>query len=343
MPSNTIETHDLTKIFHRHLGIGTKASLDSLDLAIEENEVFGFLGKNGAGKTTTIKILCGLIRQTRGTASVCGVDVRKRDARQLVGYLPENPYFYEYLSPKETLTFYGKLKGLSRKERRAERDKLCDLLDLGSIANQRVREFSKGMRQRLGFAVALVGNPSLLILDEPMSGLDPVGRRTIRDLILHLRDEKKTIFFSSHVLGDVEQICDRVGILIDGKLSVTGRISELLTRKIDQVEVIARGLSESMVENIAKQCVQTRSTEQGTHFLLSTIEMANDITYAIQTNGGTLVEFTPLRESLEDYFMRTQAPPEQEGAEEPDGSEESEDQKEAAEQPPRPEAENDAE
>ena len=337
MSSNMIETHNLTKVYRRHLGIGTKASLDSLDLSIEKNEVFGFLGKNGAGKTTAIKILCGLVRPTRGTASICGIDVRKRAARAMVGYLPENPYFYEYLNPKETLAFYGKLKGLSWKERRAERDKLFDLLDLGPIADQRVREFSKGMRQRLGFAVALVGDPSLLILDEPMSGLDPVGRRAIRELILLMSEQKKTIFFSSHVLGDVEQICDRVGILIDGRLSVTGRINELLTRKVDQVEVVARGLPKAIVESIAKQCVQTRSSEQGAHFVLSTIEKANDISYAIQTNGGTLVEFTPLRESLEDYFMRTQAPSEQEEEPGPDQ------QTEEPATPSQPDTENDAE
>lgn len=314
MPSNTIETHNLTKIYRRHLGIGSKPSLNSLNLAIEENEVFGFLGKNGAGKTTAIKILCGLIRPTRGTATVCGIDVRKRASRSLVGYLPENPYFYEYLNPVETLSFYGKLKGLSWKERRAERDKLCELLDLGPMADQRVREFSKGMRQRLGFAVALVGDPSLLILDEPMSGLDPVGRRAIRELILFMSEQNKTIFFSSHVLGDVEQLCDRIGILIDGELNVTGRINELLTRKVDQVEVIARGLPKAIVEDIAKQCVESRMSEEGAHFVLSTIEKANDITYAIQTNGGSVLEFTPLKESLEDYFMRTQTPPENEAA-----------------------------
>jgi ABC-2 type transport system ATP-binding protein len=319
MPSNSIETHNLTKIYRRHLGIGSKPSLNSLDLAIEENEVFGFLGKNGAGKTTAIKILCGLIRPTRGTAAVCGIDVRKRAARTLVGYLPENPYFYEYLNPKETLSFYGKLKGLSWKERRAERDKLCELLDLGPIADQRVREFSKGMRQRLGFAVALVGDPSLLILDEPMSGLDPLGRRAIRELILFMSEQKKTIFFSSHVLGDVEQLCDRVGILIDGELSVTGRINELLTRKVDQVEIIARGLPKEVFKDIAKKCIDSRLSEEGAHFILSTIEKANDITYAIQTNGGTVLEFTPLKESLEDYFMRTQAAPEKKAAGPPDG------------------------
>ena len=209
-----------------------------------------FLGKNGAGKTTTIKILCGLMRPNSGSARVMGHDVRSRDARKLVGYLPENPYFYEYLTPKETIEFYGRLRGLDKTERAREWDRLSEQLDLRDIGNQRVRGFSKGMRQRLGFAVALVGNPPVLILDEPMSGLDPMGRRRIRDLIVTLRDQKKTIFFSSHVLSDVELISDRVGMLVNGKLHRQGVMDDLLATRVHLVEVVARGIPDHIVSQL---------------------------------------------------------------------------------------------
>ena len=301
-----IRTRGLTKVYAGHLGRGGVRSLDSLDLDIGENEVFGFLGHNGAGKTTTIKILCGLLRATDGEAFVFGKNVRERAARMLMGYLPENPYFYEYLTPKETIHFYGQLYGLSTGERDKEWDKLSELLNLREIGEQRVVSFSKGMRQRLGFAVALVGDPKLLILDEPMSGLDPLGRRAIRELIMLLRDEKKTIFFSSHVLGDVEQVCDRVGILVNGKLMVKGLIDELLARRIHKVEVIGQNLSDEDVQTISGGTDSVRKSEAGHHFYMDTVEEANTVVLKIQSCGGLLAEFIPIKETLEDYFMHMQ-------------------------------------
>ncbi len=299
-------TRDLSKIYRCHLGRQGAPALDGLDLTISPNEVFGFLGRNGAGKTTGIKILCSLLKPSRGSASIFGEEARSRSARRHVGYLPENPYFYEYLTPKETLDFYGKLHGLGRREREAEWDKLSDLLDLREIAHQRVRGFSKGMRQRLGFAVALVGNPRLLILDEPMSGLDPLGRRHIRELILRLRDEGKTLFFSSHVLGDVEQICDRVGVLVQGKLRANGPISELLTGHIHRVEIVAAGLDDTAVEALKALGGYIRHSEAGHHFSADNLERANELAEAVRRHGGGLVEFTPIKESLEDFFMQQQ-------------------------------------
>lgn len=306
MGAEVIVTKDLTKIYSGHLGSGAVRSLDSLNLVIRENEVFGFLGRNGAGKTTTIKILCSLLRPTDGWATVYGENVRSRNARRFIGFLPENPYFYEYLTPKETLDFYGRLNGLDAAARAREWDSLGKLLDLHRIANQRVRGFSKGMRQRLGFAVALVGDPEVLILDEPMSGLDPLGRRSIRELILRMRDAGKTIFFSSHVLGDVEQICDRVGILVNGKLTTQGRIDELLTQHVRQVEVILAGLSEADAKAIANGADHKRVSEAGRHFVVEDPQKADALVRAAQGRGAQLVEFTPIRESLEDYFMREQ-------------------------------------
>ena len=303
---DAIRTEALTKVYRSNFARRGIPSLDSLSLAIGENEVFGFLGRNGAGKTTAIKLLCSLLRPTAGTAYLFGEPARSREARKRIGYLPENPYFYEYLNPRETLDFYGKLQGLSAAARAAEWKKLAELLDLGSIAGQRIRGFSKGMRQRLGFAVALVGDPDILILDEPMSGLDPIGRRHIRELILRMRDEKKTLFFSSHVLGDVEQICDRVGVLVQGKLKAHGPIADLLTDHISHVEIVAAGLTPAAVKEIAAQARHVRQSEQGEHFEAGDLEAANELAGRVLAHNGKLVEFTPLKDSLENYFLRQQ-------------------------------------
>lgn len=303
---NAIATTDLSKTYRTGLAGKAIPSLDGLNLTVQSGEVFGFLGRNGAGKTTTIKLLCSLIRPTRGAASIFGHDVRTKAARRVIGYLPENPYFYEYLTPRETLDFYGRLQGLNASERAREWQKLSELLDLGRIADQRIRGFSKGMRQRLGFAVALVGDPPLLILDEPMSGLDPLGRRNIRELILRLRRERKTVFFSSHVLGDVQQICDRVGILVKGKLQSQGRIDELLQERVSFVEVIANNLTEAQAAEIAGKATSTRRSEAGFHFVLPDLAMANEAVRAVYAFGGELHDFITVRESLEDYFMRVQ-------------------------------------
>ncbi|MBX7256954.1 MAG: ABC transporter ATP-binding protein [Candidatus Hydrogenedentes bacterium] len=303
---DAIVASDLTKRYKGHVGRSKAPSLDGLHLTVRENEVFGFLGRNGAGKTTTIKLICSLIRPTRGEALVFGKNARKREARAFIGYLPENPYFYEYLTPRETIEFYGRLHGLDAPARAREWKKLEDVLELGPIADQRVRGFSKGMRQRLGFAVAMVGNPPLLILDEPMSGLDPLGRRSIRELILRLRDEKKTIFFSSHVLGDVEQICDRVGILVSGRLTSQGRINELLTQRVKLVEVVVSGLNEEGIRAVSARAESVRQSESGHHFVVRDLDAANEAVRVAHQHGASLVDFSPVKESLEDYFMRVQ-------------------------------------
>ena len=306
---NPIETEGLTKYYRHHFFNASKPSLVDLDLTINEAEIFGFLGKNGAGKTTTIKILCGLLRPTRGSARIFGQDVRERKARKLLGYLPENPYFYEYLTPKETLDFYGRLESLSARQRAREWDELSELLDLREIGNQRIREFSKGMRQRLGFAVALVGDPSVLLLDEPMSGLDPLGRRLIRNLITLMRDRGKTIFFSSHVLGDVEQICDRIGILDKGKLIAQGNIDELLSKEVKRVEIVARHVPQKIVDTLNEKAAGSGASREETRLVFQNIHDANEAAKEIYAAGGELIEFTPLRESLEDFFIREQAHP----------------------------------
>ena len=303
---SAINTEALTKAYKSHFGKAKHRALDDLHLTVQENEVFGFLGQNGAGKTTTIKILCSLLRATGGEAYICGERARSRQARRLIGYLPENPYFYEYLTPRETVDFYGRLHGLNATGRAQQWKKLCDMLELGDLADRRIRGFSKGQRQRLGFAVALVGDPEVLILDEPMSGLDPLHRRSIRQLILRMRDQKKTLFFSSHVLGDVEQICDQVGILVRGKLTTKGRIDELLMQRVHVVEVIIENIGEDLAEKLANQARTYRVSEAGYHFSMEDMDSANDLVRAAQERGGKVVDFTPVKESLEDYFMREQ-------------------------------------
>jgi ABC-2 type transport system ATP-binding protein len=300
-----IVTKDLCKVY-KGLGKARVRSLNGLNLTIHEHEVFGYLGRNGAGKTTTIKILCGLLKASSGEGFVFGKSSRTRLGRENIGYLPEQPYFYEYLTPRETLEFYGKLRGLPAGERAREWDRLSEMLNLREIAEQRIKTFSKGMRQRIGFAVALIGNPPLLILDEPMSGLDPIGRRMIRKLILQQRDERKTIFFSSHVLGDVEQICDRVGILVGGRLTRQGRIDELTGSQVRQVEIIVSDLSREAAEKLIPSVEAHRRVEDLDYFTAGDTQSANAFIQEIHASGGTLIEFNPLRESLEDYFMREQ-------------------------------------
>lgn len=304
---NAIEIEGLTKTYRTNLGLAGSPSLDRLTLNVPENQIFGFLGRNGAGKTTAIKTLCGLLRPSSGTARILGVDVRKREARKLIGYLPENPYFYEYLSPRETIDFYGLLAGLNAKERAHGWAKLSELLDLKDIADKRIREFSKGMRQRVGFAVAMVGNPKVLILDEPMSGLDPLGRRKTRNVILYAQQQGCTVFFSSHVLADVQQICHRIAILNRGKLVVEGRMGDLLGRQTQEVEVILSNVGEQLGAQLESRSKHTRTSEDGHHYYFDAYDAANEAAREALTRGASLVEFIQVRESLEDYFVRLES------------------------------------
>ncbi len=222
-----IRTTGLTKEYIHGVEQAKIKALDGLNLEVQEGEVFGFLGPNGAGKTTTIKILVGLMRPTSGTARLFGQEISNSSIRSKIGFLPETPFFYEYLTGFEILSFYGKLFSLPKNEIRERVDALLNQVGLTSSAHLQLRKFSKGMLQRIGIAQALINNPELIILDEPMSGLDPIGRREMRELILTLKAQGKTLFFSSHIIHDVEMICDRVGILAKGKLLQVGRLDEV--------------------------------------------------------------------------------------------------------------------
>lgn len=222
-----VDIQNLGKTYSPQIGQPAKVALDGATLQVMQGETFGLLGPNGAGKTTLQKILLGLIRPTSGAAMVLGASPEDTHARARVGYLPENPYFYTYLTGREFVEFCGGLFGLSGKALRNRATELLDRVGMAHAENTQLRKYSKGMLQRVGVAQALVNDPEIVFLDEPMSGLDPVGRRELRDIILDLKREGKTIFFNSHILSDVEALCDRVGILNAGKLVVTGSVREL--------------------------------------------------------------------------------------------------------------------
>jgi ABC-2 type transport system ATP-binding protein len=211
----------------REMRQATKVALAGLDLEVTAGEVFGFLGPNGAGKTTTMNVLLGFVQPTSGRASLFGIDVRQPIARQRIGYLPELTYYYKFLTAEELLRFYAKIFGLARGETDQRIDQLLKLVELEHARKRPIKSYSKGMQQRVGLAQALINNPDLLVLDEPTSGLDPLGRMKVREIIERLKTEGKTVFFSSHELGEVETVCDRVAIIHQGELKAVGRVNEI--------------------------------------------------------------------------------------------------------------------
>lgn len=280
-------------------------ALDGLSLTVRRGEIFGFLGPNGAGKTTTLKILLGLVRATSGQAYLLGQPAGDVAARRRIGFLPESPYFYDYLTAEEFLGFYGRLAGL---DRGAITQRVTDLLGLVGLTEARTRQlrkFSKGMLQRVGLAQALIHDPELIILDEPMTGLDPVGRKQVRDLILSLRDRGKTVFFSTHILHDVEMICDRVGIVMKGRLVASGRVDELVRQDHTQsVEVVCRQLK--IEGNAFIHSLATRVLQQGQQCLivLPSPDAVDALVGEIRRQGGRLLSVTPHKASLEDLFFQ---------------------------------------
>jgi ABC-2 type transport system ATP-binding protein len=230
----------VSKEFKEGISARRVRALEDLDLEVSEGEVFGFLGPNGAGKSTAIKILINLIYSDKGTASIMGKDVRDRETRRHVGYLPENPYFYDYLTAEELLWFGGKASGMRSPAIKKSTDELLAKFSLTAVRKRQLRTYSKGMVQRAGLALALVHDPDVAILDEPMSGLDPIGRKMVGDLIVELKRQGKTIFFSSHILTDIERFCDRVGIIIGGRLRLVDRLGNLVSETVSLEDVFLR-------------------------------------------------------------------------------------------------------
>lgn len=299
-----IRTSGLGMVYNPGLFARRKTALEDLSLAVPRGSTFGYLGQNGAGKTTTIKILGGLQFATSGQAWIFGQDVRQSRARRELGFMPENPYFYEYLTGEETLDFFGKLSGLDRSTRRKRTSELLAQFGLAHARHAPMREYSKGMRQRLGLAQAILHQPPLVVLDEPMTGLDPLGRRDVRNVILALRDAGQTVFFSSHILSDVEDICDRVCVIDRGRTVAEGPIHALLTGRVLEVSLAASGIPAAGVPGL--ETLALRAWHDGTlyHVLVDSEEKAQQAKACLEQAGGTLRLMLPHKESLEEYFVR---------------------------------------
>ncbi|MEN6625272.1 MAG: ABC transporter ATP-binding protein [Candidatus Sumerlaeia bacterium] len=313
---SVIETHGLSKVYVRdvidteygRLRIRfkgrTTVALEDLNLEVNQGEIFGLLGPNGAGKTTTIKILMGIHFASSGTAKIMGRPLGDRQVKSRIGFLPENPYFYDYLKGWEFLDFYGQLYGIDKRSRRAKVEELLALVGLSHAANIPLRGYSKGMNQRIGLAQALMNDPDIVFLDEPQSGLDPLGRKEVRDLILGLRKQGKTVFFSSHILSDAEMICDRVAILYRGHLRSVGRLSELLSSSVTEWEVVIRDVSDEFIESRRDRFDRVEHVEGEWWLISKSQELTDTIINETVGAGGKLVALTPRRQSLEDYFIR---------------------------------------
>jgi ABC-2 type transport system ATP-binding protein len=254
-----VETFSLTKIFSDWWGRAKVYAVDELNLQVQYNEVFGLLGPNGSGKTTALKLLLGLLHPTKGRALVLGGDGANPKINARIGFLPEESYLYRYLNARETLDFYGRLFGLPARVRKMRIEALLDMAGLTAVASRPVGTFSKGMARRIGLAQALINDPDLLILDEPTTGLDPIGTRQIKDLILKLAERGKTILLSSHLLADVEDVCDRIAILYGGKIQAQGQVKDLL-QQTDKRQIITDAISDAAVEKI-KQIVQAEHAD----------------------------------------------------------------------------------
>jgi ABC-2 type transport system ATP-binding protein len=277
-----------------------KVALEGLTLRVGRGEIFGYLGPNGSGKTTTLKILMGIVAPDSGEARVLGRPLRDPGWKALVGYLPEHPYFYDYLTPLEYLDYVGRLFNLTPEKRRDRAKRLLELVGLSRAAKVPMRRFSKGMVQRLGIAQALVSDPQIVFMDEPMSGLDPIGRRSVQDLILALKLEGKTVFFSTHILSDAERLCDRVAVLRSGRLLDTGPLDQILRVKVTHVEIVATGLPDGALAGGAVKAEE----KVGERTLLEVSEDAVDsVLEALRKKGGRIVSVHPVRRSLEDYFF----------------------------------------
>src|SRR6202163_2198192 len=278
----------------------TKVALRPLRLSIEEGEVFGFLGPNGAGKTTTLKLLMGLVFPTAGTARILGMDMDDPRMKSQIGFLPEQPYFYDHLSARELLNYYGQLSGVPANGRSAR-------VGLSDSAGVQLRKFSKGMLQRVGLAQAVLHDPKLVFLDEPMSGLDPMGRREVRDLIQQLRHEGKTVFFSTHILSDAEALCDRVGVIHQGELRGVGAVAELTSQTQGKVEIIF--YSRTVPAGLTSLGAEARLSGDMVNAVLPE-EQQDAALEVLRRERLKLISLTPVRSSLEEYYVLKTRPTE---------------------------------
>ncbi len=297
-----LHVSDLRKTFTRGMLRRRTEALRGITLSVERGEIFGFLGPNGAGKTTTIKILMGLIFASSGRAELLGAPAGDRAAKARVGYLPENPYFYDYLSVRELLDMVGRLHGLPGRTRKSRSDALIERVGLGHAADRPLRSYSKGMLQRAGLAQALVGEPELVVLDEPMSGLDPIGRKDVRDLIFELRDKGTTVFFCTHILADAAALCDRVGILVQGRLRDVGSLGELLSPRLNGVEIVWEAPA-AACDELRGFTGRHREASEGNVLHVEDMDQADAFVRAVLAADGRLLALQPHRQSLESLFV----------------------------------------
>lgn len=302
----------------RHLYRGTlftKPTVGARDISVDVSpgEIHGFLGPNGSGKSTTIKAVLGLLKPDGGTLELFGQPIAKGQWRARVGYMPEHPTFYDFLTGWEMVTWFGRLAGLSRHEAEKEASKQLDRVGLAEAKTRRIRGYSKGMLQRSGLAQALLGSPELLILDEPMTGLDPIGRKEIRELIVALRDEGKTVFYSTHILPDIEMTCDRVTIVSEGTTRQSGRLQDILTETTRGVTVTVSQVAPEVVEHLRSQHASLVVVDGELTLELRDFDDASRLVGELVTNHGARVHrFEPHRDDLETIFVRSLgAPPEE--------------------------------
>lgn len=277
-----------------------KPALRPLHLAVEEGETFGFLGPNGAGKTTTLKLLMGIVFPTSGSAMILGRHFLDPEVKRQIGFLPEQPYFYDYLSAPELLEYYAQLSGVPRTERQKRIPALLERVGLGDVGKKQLRKFSKGMLQRVGIAQAIIHEPKIVFLDEPMSGLDPAGRREIRELIQSLKDEGKTVFFSTHILSDAETLCDRVAVIHKGELRGIGVVEDLKSQRAGKAEVVWHGAH--ALESVSALLQEKHVTGDTVRAVISGTD-SDLLLEKLRQSGARIVSLAPLHGTLEDYFL----------------------------------------
>ena len=301
-----IETDNLTKDFL--VGFWRRRpyrAVDGLTLTVEPGEVFGFLGPNGAGKSTTLKLLMQLIYPTAGSAYILGKPAGDVAVRKRIGFLAENPYYYDYLTAEEVLAYFARLHGLTGAAVKDRVGRVLDQVGIGAERRLRLRQISKGMLQRVGLAQAIVNEPDVVFLDEPMSGLDPLGRRDVRELILELRAKGCTVFFSSHILSDAESLCSRVAILAQGRLVATGRVSEMVAFAPKGWELVLAGVSDTVQAQLAPRVQAMRALSAGRYTIhVGADQQPDQLMTEIKSLGARIESFNPLRDTLEDYFVQ---------------------------------------
>ncbi|MEO8379163.1 MAG: ABC transporter ATP-binding protein [Acidobacteriota bacterium] len=297
-----IEVSGLSKQYRSSFGKSKITALGGIDFQVQEGELFGLLGPNGAGKTTTVKILLGLTHATSGTASVCGLPVRNPESRRRVGYLPEGHKIPNYLTARQALSIFGRMSGMTSAAIKQRIPLLLDQVRMGDWADVRIKKFSKGMTQRLGLACAMVHSPQVLLLDEPTDGVDPVGRREIRDILRAEADRGTAVLLNSHLLSEIERTCDRVAVLRNGKVAAFGRVEDL-TRQSEAYKIVASPIDESLISAFRETGAGVERVNG--HMVLSVTDLAhlNVLVDRLRAGGGVLSELTPVRTTLEDIFV----------------------------------------